>query len=85
MQERTRIVAENILKKRVQIETVTRYVSTALSVVAFIFALHLAVNENYIGAGVCGGLSIIFIAIAAGYSRLELAFEKARAKLSISR
>lgn len=85
MQERVEVVAEKILTKRTQTEIITRYISAGMSLLTIAFALYCTYTEKYIGTVILGILAVTFIAIAVGYSRLELIFEKACAKLSLKK
>lgn len=85
MRKRATVLAEKILTKRAQIEIISKVVSAGMAVTALVFALYCAISGNVIGAVVLGVLAIVFIAIAVGYSKFELALEKTRARLRFSR
>jgi len=83
MQKRAEIIAEKILKRKSQTEIITRIISAAMAILAFVFTLYCAIVGKLYETVILGFFSIIFITIAVGYSKIELAYEKTRAKLRI--
>jgi len=81
LQERVVDVAKTILMKRTKAEVITRYVSAAMSILPLILMCYCALLENYTGAVILGLFAFGLIAIAVGYSTIEINLRKLRARL----
>ena len=81
LQERAVDVAKTILMKRTKAEVITRYISAAMSILLFILMCYCALLEKYTGAVILGFFAFGLIAIAVGYSTIEINLRKLRARL----
>lgn len=82
LQERVEDIAKDILIKRTRIEVFARYVAIAMSILTLIFMVHCILIGNYIGATILGIFMIVLIAIAVGYSTIEVSIRKTYAKIA---
>lgn len=82
LQERVEDVAKEILMERTRAEVITRYVAAAMSILTLIFALHCVLIRDYTGTIFLGILTTVLIAIAVGYSTIEVSLKKMYAKIT---
>jgi len=82
LQERAEDVAKEILMKRTRTEVITRYVAASMSILFFVFALYCVLMKDYTGTIILGIFAIGLIAIAVGYSTIEISIKKMYAKIT---
>lgn len=82
MQERAEDVAKEILMKKTRTEVITRYVAAVMSILTIVFALYCVIIKDYTGTIILGIFTIVLIAIAVGYSTIEVSLKKMYAKIT---